>query len=105
MLGSSKMYSNPPHPPPTRHASRVASAIARLRAHEPFQPVLREFAFAILIQTLKVRYHAFERARNPAHLARAPEVKGHLRFAGSPHEHLLEIVRQGFVGCLQVLLI
>src|SRR5690242_479938 len=47
--------------------------VTKTRVHESFQPILREFTFALLIKPLQIRNHALERSRNFAHLARAPK--------------------------------
>src|ERR1035441_1965163 len=81
------------------------AGVAELRAHEPFQPVPRELALAILIEPLQVRDHALEGTADFARFARAPEGEGDFGLARTPQKHPLEILRQRFVGRLHALLV
>src|SRR5882724_1616374 len=68
--------------------------VTKLRRHESLEPIARELAFTLGVESLQIGNHALERTRDFARLAGAPEIKINLDLARSVHELLFEIVRQ-----------
>src|SRR5205814_9637723 len=81
------------------------AGVTELRAHETFETVAREFAFAFLVQTLEVRNDTFEGPRDFAHLAGARESEFDLDCTRTPEQNSFEILGQVFVRSFQALLI
>ena len=80
-----------------RFQSLPVARIARLGAHEGFEPVLRKLALAFLIEPVEVRDDTLERAFDFTHLAGAPEMKFNSLRARTVEQHALERIRQRFV--------